>query len=70
MLVRSYQPSDYEQLKVLYLDSSTFGGQFDEARDAADRLQRKIEAYDNSQFISNIFKKGDDLNAPEFKDII
>ena len=44
MLVRSYQPSDYEQLKVLYLDSSTFGGQFDEARDAADRLQRKIEA--------------------------
>ena len=40
MLVRSYQPSDYEQLKVLYIDSSTFGGQFDEARDAADRLQR------------------------------
>lgn len=44
MLVRSYQPSDYEQLKTLYLDSSTFGGQFDEARDAADRLRRKIEA--------------------------
>lgn len=44
MIVRSYQSSDYEQLKVLYLDSSTFGGQFDEARDAADRLQRKIEA--------------------------
>ena len=44
MLVRSYQPSDYEQLKALYLDSSTFCGQFDEARDAADRLQRKIEA--------------------------
>ena len=44
MKVRSYQPSDYEQLKALYLDSSTFGGQFDEARDAADRLQKKIEA--------------------------
>lgn len=44
MKVRSYQPSDYEQLKTLYLDSSTFGGQFDEARDAADRLQKKIEA--------------------------
>ena len=43
MKVRSYQPSDYEQLKALYLDSSTFGGQFDEARDAADRLQKKIE---------------------------
>jgi ribosomal protein S18 acetylase RimI-like enzyme len=43
MKVRSYQPSDYEQLKALYLDSSTFGGQFDEARDGADRLQKKIE---------------------------
>lgn len=44
MNVRGYQPSDYEQLKALYLDTSTFGGQFDEARDAADRLQKKIEA--------------------------
>jgi predicted N-acetyltransferase YhbS len=44
MLVRSYQLSDYEQLKDLYLDSSTFGGQFDEARDAAGRLQKKTEA--------------------------
>lgn len=44
MLVRRYQLPDYEQLKSLYLDSSTFGGQFDEARDAADRLQKKIEA--------------------------
>lgn len=44
MIIRPYQLSDYEQLKKLYLDSSTFGGQFDEARDAADRLQKKIEA--------------------------
>ena len=44
MIVRQYKASDYEQLKALYLDSSTFGGQFDEARDAADRLQKKIEA--------------------------
>lgn len=44
MIVRQYVPEDYEQLKTLYLDSSTFGGQFDEARDAADRLQKKIEA--------------------------
>lgn len=44
MQVRTYQSSDYEQLKALYLDSSTFGGQFDEARDARDRLQRRIEA--------------------------
>jgi hypothetical protein len=44
MIVRSYEPSDYEQLKALYLDSDTFGGQFDEARDASDRLRKKIEA--------------------------
>jgi predicted N-acetyltransferase YhbS len=44
MIVRSYEPSDYEQLKALYLDSDTFGGQFDEARDASDRLKKKIEA--------------------------
>lgn len=44
MTIRQYKPADYEQLKSLYLDSSTFGGQFDEAKDAADRLKRKIEA--------------------------
>ncbi len=44
MIVRSYKPSDYEQLKALYLNSDTFGGQFDEARDASDRLKKKIEA--------------------------
>jgi len=44
MIIRNYATSDYEQLKALYLDSSTFGGQFDEARDAEDRLQKKIEA--------------------------
>lgn len=44
MHIRQYRPSDYDQLKTLYLDSSTFGGQFDEARDAQDRVQKKIEA--------------------------
>lgn len=44
MQIRQYQPSDYEQLKALYLDNSTFGGQFDAARDAHDRLQKRIEA--------------------------
>ncbi len=44
MLIRSYEPTDYEQLKALYLASDTFGGQFDEARDASDRLKKKIEA--------------------------
>lgn len=44
MTVRQYKVTDYEQLKALYLDGSTFGGQFDEARDASSRLQKKIEA--------------------------
>ena len=44
MIVRQYKTSDYERLKALYLDSLTFGGQFDEARDAASRLQKKIES--------------------------
>lgn len=44
MKIRNYQPADYDQLKALYLDSSTFGGQYDEARDGANRLQKKIEA--------------------------
>lgn len=44
MIIRSYKQSDYEQLKALYLDSSLFGGQFDEARDSESRLKNKIEA--------------------------
>ena len=44
MIIRSYTTTDYDQLKTLYLDSSTFGGQFDESRDAKDRLQKKIES--------------------------
>lgn len=44
MQIRNYKFSDYDQLKALYLDSSTFGGQFDEARDSEERLRKKIEA--------------------------
>ena len=44
MKIRPYVSTDYQQLKVLYLDSSTFGGQFDEARDGEERLQKKTEA--------------------------
>lgn len=43
MQIRRYSTEDYEQLKSLYFDSSTFGGQFDEARDAESRLQKKTE---------------------------
>lgn len=54
MRVRNYKTADYEQLKALYLDSSTFGGQFDEARDAADRLRKKIEADPNAILVAEL----------------
>lgn len=57
MKVRGYQLSDYEQLKALYLDSSTFGGQFDEARDASDRLQKKIEADPDAILVAELENK-------------
>ena len=44
MNIRGYQKNDYPALKELYMDSSTYGGQFDEARDAEDRLKKKINA--------------------------
>jgi ribosomal protein S18 acetylase RimI-like enzyme len=54
MQVRGYRPSDYKQLKTLYLDGSTFGGQFAEARDAAERLQKKIEADPDAILVAEI----------------
>lgn len=39
MLIRNYNPNtDYEAVKALLLDSSTYGGEFDEARDAKERI--------------------------------
>jgi len=52
MKIRYYEPADYEQLKALYLDSSLFGGQFDDARDSEIRLHKKIEADPNSILVA------------------
>jgi len=41
-MIRSYQDSDYEKLKELYLHSEWYGGQFDEARDSRESLAKKI----------------------------
>jgi hypothetical protein len=38
---RSYQDSDYDNLKALYQHSEWYGGQFDEARDGRERLAAK-----------------------------
>jgi len=43
MQVRNYTPEDYEAVEALYKDTTTFGGQFDEARDTKERLQKLID---------------------------
>lgn len=44
MIVRSYAPSDYEQVATLYKQSGLYGGQFDENRDSEERLHKRIES--------------------------
>lgn len=43
-MIRSYQDSDYDQLKALYQQTELYGGGFDEARDGRERLAKKITA--------------------------
>lgn len=38
MNIRNYHPNDYVAVKALYLETSLYGGEFDPARDAEDRL--------------------------------
>lgn len=41
MTIRYYNPAtDYNGIRALYADSSTYGGEFDEARDSEDRLKK------------------------------
>ena len=42
-MLRTYQDSDYEALKDLYLHSEWCGGQYDEARDSREKLAEKIK---------------------------
>jgi predicted N-acetyltransferase YhbS len=44
MNIRPYHPADYEQVIALYCQSELYGGKFDENRDNAERLQKRIEA--------------------------
>ena len=43
MEVRNYTPEDYGAVSDLYKDSSTYGGQFDDARDTPERLQNLVK---------------------------
>jgi hypothetical protein len=42
-MIRSYQDSDYDQLRELYGHTKWYGGVFDEARDGRDRLNAVIQ---------------------------
>jgi len=44
MNIRPYQPTDYEHVVALYRQSELYGGQFNENRDSAEHLQKRIEA--------------------------
>src|SRR3989344_9145357 len=57
MNIRSYKPEDYEQVKELYQDSSLFGGQFDEERDAESKLAAHSNADPQSILICEIDNK-------------
>jgi len=52
--IRSYLSSDYEKVKALYLDSSLYGGQFDEARDAKEVLEKKIQQDPHAILVAEI----------------
>lgn len=58
MEIRNYNPDrDYESVKNLYQDSSTFGGQFDEARDTEIKLRKLIEEKPESILVAEVNKK-------------
>ncbi len=53
--IRNYNPKiDYEAIKSLYEDSSTFGGQFDEARDSEDKLKKLVDEKPNAILVAEI----------------
>jgi len=47
MIIRNYKRVDYGQVKSLYMDENTFGGQFDEARDTEERLELLVSQKPN-----------------------
>ncbi|NBD73626.1 hypothetical protein GVX82_01115 [Patescibacteria group bacterium] len=42
MTIRPYTPADYPAVEALYKDSTTFGGQYDPARDTQERLDALV----------------------------
>jgi hypothetical protein len=53
IVIRNYNPNtDYPSVESLYKDSSTYGGQFDETRDSAERLAKLIAKKPDSILIA------------------
>lgn len=51
--IREYNPiTDYPSIKSLYENQTTFGGQFDKARDSEDRLLNLIQKKSNSILVA------------------
>lgn len=57
MNIRSYKTNDYEYLKLLYLQSELYGGQFNENRDSAEKLQKRIEADPDAILVAEVDEK-------------
>ena len=57
MNIRNYKPEDYGQVKELYQDSSLFGGQFDEERDAESKLTAHSNADPQSILVCEVDDK-------------
>ena len=50
--VRSYEVSDYDGIQALYRQGHLYGGQFDEDRDSATRLQAQIREAPDSILVA------------------
>ena len=53
--IRNYNPiTDYEWVKKLYMDSSTYGWQYDDARDTSIKLESLVKDEPNKILIAEI----------------
>lgn len=52
--IRGYEDKDYEKIKALYRDSSLYGGQFDEARDARPLMLKRVSSDPDAILVAEI----------------
>ncbi len=54
MIIRPYKSEDYDALKALQKDESSYGGQFDPDRDGKDRLDAQSAADPESVLVAEV----------------